>query len=213
MGASLPAPARKAQAGPNEFYGMRRPGDKRRRSRRSIGRSVCVEDVDEEHLERAVVVAAGPGEYAAAYLGFAPDHRLRRHSDGHEADLPGAVLADPSQRAADEGEAAASRVVGCGQLLGHKLLVLAVAVQGHKAPNFRCFSRGRGGNLYADHGPVAVAALLEDTFDVNGGFVLLSAEDDDALGDDLTFSGGGLHPDKGALLERSAPDVDLGGRG
>src|SRR3990172_9044433 len=114
MGASLPAPAREAQAGPNEFYGMRRPGDKRRRSRRSIGRSVCVEDVDEEHLERAVVVAAGPDEDAAVYLGLTPDHRLRRHLNGHEADLPGAVLTDPNQRAADEGEAAASRVVGGG---------------------------------------------------------------------------------------------------
>src|SRR3990172_6576476 len=165
-----------------EFYGMRRPGDKRRRSRRGMGSSVCVEDVDEERLERAVVVAAGPDEQAPAHLGLAPDHRLRRHSDGHEADLPGAALVDPNQRAADEGEAATSRVVGGDQLLGHKPLVLAVAVQGDEAANIRCFSRGRGGNLYTAHGPIAVAALLEDAFDVDGGFVLLTAEADDPLG-------------------------------
>src|SRR3990172_4309596 len=168
MGASLPAPARKAQAGPNEFYGMRRPGDKRRRSRRSVGGAVCVEDVDEERLEGGVVVAAGPDEYSPSYLGLAPDHRLRRHSDGHEADLPDAVLADLNQRAADEGEAAASRVIGGLQLLRHKPLVLTVAVKSDQAADFRRFSLGRGGDFNAADGPAPVSALLEDTFDVDG---------------------------------------------
>src|SRR3990172_11453789 len=192
---------------------MGRLGDKRRRSRRSIGWSVRAEDVDEERLERAVVVAAGPDEYAPSYLGLAPDHRLRRHTDGHEADLPAAVLADLNQRAADEGEAAAPRAVGGDQLLGHKLLVLAVAVQGHQAANIRRFGRRRCGDLHPAHGPSAVAALLEDTFEVDGGFILLIAEDDDALGDDLAVSGGGLDPGQRALRERSGPDVDLSGRG
>src|SRR3990170_6026924 len=140
------------------------PGDKRRRGRQSVRGSVCVKHVDVDRPESAFVVAAGPDEHAAAFARLAPYYGLGGDCQGHKADLPGAVGADPDEGPADKGEPAASRVVGGVQLLRHKPLVLTVAVKRDQAADFRRFSLGRGGDFNAADGPAPVSALLEDTF-------------------------------------------------
>src|SRR3972149_6271876 len=209
MGASPAGSGPRSAGSPNEFYGMGRPGDKLRRGRRSVRRSVGVKHVDVDRPESALVVAAGPDEHAAALARVAPYYGLGGDCQGHKADLPRAVGADPDEGPADKGEPAASRVVGGVQLLRHKPLVLTVAVKSDQAADFRRFSLGWGGDFNAADGPAPVSALLEDTLDMDGRPALLVVEDDDALGDDLTAIGHGLHPGQRALLERARPRVDL----
>src|SRR3990172_4384026 len=205
MGASPAGSGPRSAGSPNEFYGMGRPGDKRRRGRQGVRGSVRVKHVDVDRPEGALVVAAGPDEHAAAFGRLAPYYGLGGDCQRHKADQPGAVGADPGERPADKGEPAASPVVGGVQVVRHKPLVLTVAVKSDQAADFRRFSLGRGGDFNAADGPAPVSALLEDTFDMDGGPVLLVVEDDDALGDYLTAIGHGLHPGQRALLERARP--------
>src|SRR3990172_1924281 len=185
------------------------PGGKRRGGRRSVRGSISVKHVDVDRSESALVVAAGPDEHAATFARLAPYDGLGGDCQGYKTDLPDAVGADPDEGPADKGEPAASRVVGGVQLLRHKPLVLTVAVKSDQAADFRRFSLGGGGAFTAADGPPPVSALLDDTFDVDSGLVVLIAEDDDPLGDDFTVIGDGLHPGQRALLECARASVDL----